>query len=83
MGKETNQVIELLNELQTRTGCLYLSDLHTPEYRASVFASLKAMSFPDYPLEALNQVLQYITSSDIFFTDLQSALEYIQNQANL
>ncbi|MEA4912469.1 MAG: hypothetical protein VB092_07685 [Oscillospiraceae bacterium] len=83
MGKETNQVIELLNELQARTGGLYLSDLHASQYSAAVYAALGKMDLRGCPLPVLNKVLQYISLSDVSFEDMQSALDFIERKAKI
>ena len=50
----------LLETLQQRLGCLYLSDLHTDNFRLQ--ALQEALSIPpeDYPLEQWQETFRYL-----------------------
>ena len=50
----------LLETLQQRLGCLYLSDLHTDNFRLQ--ALQEALSIPpeDYPLEQWQEAFRYL-----------------------
>ncbi len=80
MGKSTNEMVGLLEQLQMKVGCVYLSDLHAENYIARVFEALNEMEPNNLGLETLNKTLQYLTLSDIRFDDIDAAAAYIRGR---
>ena len=50
----------LLETLQQRTDCLYLSDLHTDQFRRQALQEALAVPAEDYPLNQWRDTLSYL-----------------------
>lgn len=61
--KENNKSGNLLQTIQRRIGCIYLSDLHTDIYKEAIAGAAKELLKQKYSLEEWNEAVSYITSA--------------------
>ena len=54
---------DLLEYLQKKTGCLYLSDLHTPEVRERALAEALLLKKERFPLSQWREAARYLLES--------------------
>lgn len=53
-------MLTLLETLQERLGCLYLSDLHTDKFRWQAFQEALDLPADAYPLEQWQEAVSYL-----------------------
>lgn len=58
----THQKEDLLEELQLRTGCIYLSDLHQAQNASLIAKAVRDIPCDQYSLRAWNDAIHYILS---------------------
>lgn len=54
---------DLLLRLQEAAGCIYMSDLHLQVFHPTVQSAAAAIDAAEYPAEAWNAAMQYITGA--------------------
>lgn len=72
-GKRPN----LLEKLKEKTGCTYLSDLHSPDLLPAIQEYLKDISPESWELQEWNDAVTYITGERKGFTDGGEALQFL------
>lgn len=75
----TTHNIELLDYLAAKTGCIYLSDLHTPVYQYIVSTVIRHIDVDAFSLDAWNEAVLYITGETKIFDDKITAAAYLKN----
>lgn len=71
--------VGLLEYLQLKVGCMYLSDLHLPTNLLLVQRAVLCLDPEDYSLEEWDDAVKYITGQAIPFTDVKQATLFLQN----
>jgi hypothetical protein len=69
----------LLEYLLSRSGCTYLSDLHSREYLPSVQRALRWVKPGRYSLTEWNDAVQYIIGDNVTFLSCKQAARYLRN----
>lgn len=71
--------VGLLEYLQIKVSCMYLSDLHLPENLLLIQREMLRLDPEDYILKEWNDAVEYITGQMDSFTDVKQAALFIQN----
>lgn len=71
--------MHLLEYLQLKTGCEFMSDLHLPENFPLIRKIVKEISPKDYPITEWKDAINYITREKAQFSDVQQAADYLKN----
>ena len=69
--------IGLLDYIATKSGCVFLSDLHEPKNLLSIKTTLHSIDPSLFRLDEWNDAVAYITGKDISFPSSEQALEYL------
>lgn len=69
----------LLDHLQQKIGCMYLSDLHLPELFPLIQNELLELDPEAYSPEEWNDAVLYITGVPVCFTDPRQAAAFLQD----
>lgn len=55
---------DLLAQLQSLSGCSYISDLHSPRYAKEIRAAMVKIDPASFTLDAWNRAIRYITAEN-------------------
>ncbi len=68
---------DLLDQLQSLSGCSYISDLHLARYAKEIRSAIKKMDPSSFPLGAWNSAIRYITAEDCQAQTQLDALRFL------
>lgn len=68
----------LLERLQASIGCLYLSDLHQPDWLPLIQQVLPDINPKDYSIQEWNDAVRYITGIGSSFSNRADAVRFLQ-----
>lgn len=74
--------IELLEVLQYKTGCMYLSDLHIPENTHLVLHAIKKINPEFFSLQEWTDAICYITEQEVQFNKISDAVRYLEGYSH-
>lgn len=69
----------LLDVLVSQTGCMYLSDLHNPNFLPAVQRALCRISPEQFELREWQDAVEYITGERFSFKSPKQAADYLKN----
>lgn len=78
--KENRKPDSLLQTIQQRIGCIYLSDLHSGIYKEAVIKTAKELLKHDYSLTEWNEAVSYITSVSCHCESAEDAYEELSKK---
>lgn len=78
MTKTESPMLGLLEQLSFRTGCMYLSDLHTPALLPLIQHAVRNISPQDYSLWEWNDAVHYITGQKHSFENQAEAAAFLK-----
>lgn len=67
----------LLETLQCRVGCMYLSDLRAPSNQPFMFHALRKIDAGGFALQEWNDAVRYLTGDDVSFNRVSDAYDYL------
>ena len=67
----------LLDYIASKSGCVFLSDLHEPKNLLSIQNTLRYIDPTMFLLEEWNDTVAYITGKDISFSTSEQAVKYL------
>ena len=79
MEEREVEKLGLLDEIGSRVGCMYLSDLHQPAWLPRVRQVLQSISPERYSLWQWNDAVSYISGKACAFTQISEAVQYLQD----
>ena len=69
MQLNENRKLELLETLQAKVGCMYISDLLNNDFFPNIHQALEEMTYESFSLWEWNDAIRYITGQDITFAE--------------
>lgn len=70
--------MDLLEYLQLKTGCEYISDLHLPEKLPIIRKTIKEIAPTNYSLAEWEDMVSYIMKDKIHFSNVEQARDYLK-----
>lgn len=77
-GKNGKHASGLLEFIAFRAGCVYMSDLHKPQYLPAIRHTVRRVAPELYSLWEWNDTVQYITGMSGHFQDQEQAALFLQ-----
>lgn len=74
---------ELLDNLRSAVGCMYLSDLHMDSFWPVLHKTLQNIVPQNYSLREWNDAVHYITGKDAIFDKETDAAEFLIRYMNI
>ena len=71
------EITDLLEKLQSLSGCAFLSDLHTEGYRSALLSALNAIDPDAYSLQTWNYAASYISMEPCAFSGVSEACNWL------
>lgn len=78
MEKMETPTLGLLEYISFKTGCVYLSDLHDPQYWSKIQRTLRKIDRRAYDLHEWNDAVSYLIGEPASFTDVEQAASFLQ-----
>ena len=78
MTRQSEQLTDLLDELQVQAGCPYMSDLHDRRFATAILDALSRIEEGRYPAEVWKEAAAYIAGAQPEAGDAAQAREAIE-----
>ena len=71
----------LLDDIYSETGCMYLSDLHHPQILPVIGNIVQHLDVEFYSLREWNDAVSYITGKNVSFETKKQAVDFLKAMA--
>ena len=71
----------LLEKISTQIGCMYISDLHQPDFLQHILHAVRKISIQEkYETEEWNDAISYIVGEKCTFQSQEEVISYLQDR---
>ena len=71
----------LLEKISTQIGCMYISDLHQPDFLPHILHAVRKISIQEkFDVEEWNDAISYIVGEKCTFQSQEEVISYLQDR---